>query len=261
MTYKHIIVEERFSGQVTEIRLASPPANILSSAMMGEIREQLQKDRKTAGTVSKKLIIFTGEGAHFSFGASVEEHTADKVGAMLPAFHQMIGEIIDCPVPTLARVSGLCLGGGFELALACTFGFAEDGAKFAVPEIQLGVFPPVAAALLPALAGGTFASRMILTGEKLPARELLSASLLTQVTEQGKLDATITAFIEQQILPKSASSLKIAHQASRMVVSDIYRTAISRLEKLYLGELMSTKDAIEGINSFMEKRAPKWVNS
>lgn len=258
MSYGLIRVEDRFDGQVCELRLCAPPGNILSARMMGEISRHLKAVEQDA---RKKLVVISGEGRHFSFGASVEEHAPGKVSAMLPGFHQLIGQVIDCKVPALASVSGLCLGGGFELALACTFIMAEEGAKFAVPEIQLGVFPPVAAALLPSLCGGHFAAQMILTGEKLGARALQQAGLIAQVVEAGGLEAATADFIEKQILPKSASSLRLAHQASRVTVAGIYRSAIAKLEKLYLVDLMQTKDAVEGICSFIDKRAPKWSNA
>lgn len=258
MSYDLIRVEDRFDGQVSELRLCAPPGNILSARMMDEISRYLKVVEQDA---RKKLIVISGEGQHFSFGASVEEHAPDKVSAMLRGFHHLIGQVIECKVPTLAKVSGLCLGGGFELALACTFIMSDEGAKFAVPEIQLGVFPPAAAALLPSLCGGHFAAQMILTGEKLGARVLQQAGLVAQVVEAGGLEAATAGFIEKQILPRSASSLRFAHRASRMTVAEIYRAAIAKLEKLYLEDLMQTKDAVEGICSFIEKRAPKWTNA
>lgn len=248
-------VVELYDGQVTQIRLAMPPANILSARMMGELSAQLDEAIRRPRL---KLIVLTGEGRHFSYGASVEEHLPGKVDEMLPGFHRLIGRIIDLPVPTLAGVSGLCLGGGFELALACSFLIAEEGAQFGVPEIQLGVFPPVAAALLPQRATGVLGMRLILTGEKVGAKALQEGGLVHSLCAAGGLEREIAAFIEAQILPKSASSLRLAHRAARAVVSEQYGRAIATLEQLYLGPLMDTHDAVEGITSFVEKRAPQW---
>lgn len=256
MGYETIKISEKFDGQAIEVTLNAPPANILTAAMMGEISRFMQQCRDNAGL---KLVIFKGEGDNFSFGASVEEHTADQVGSMLPGFHRMIGEILDHPVPTLAQVSGFCLGGGFELALACSFIAADEKATFSVPEIQLGVFPPVAAALLPQMAGGSTAARMILTGARLKAPDLKAAGIVTMIAENGGLQAVVDTFFEKELRPLSASSLRFAHRASRMSIVGEYRRLIGDLERLYLDDLMATHDANEGIRSFIEKRRPVWT--
>lgn len=255
MDYELIAVAEKSDGQVTEIVLGPPPGNIVSAKMIAEISAQLQADEKDP---HKKLIVFSGQGKHFSFGASVEEHQPEQVGAMLPAFHGLIGQIIGGGIPTLAKVSGLCLGGGCELALACTFIFADEKAKFGVPEIQLGVFPPPACVLLPCRGSDPFAAQMILTGGQFPAEVLQQRGLVNEVVASGKLDEVVDAFFEKQLRPRSASSLRIACRASRMVLAEQYRNFIGRLEDLYLKELMATQDAAEGIRSFLEKKSPQW---
>jgi cyclohexa-1,5-dienecarbonyl-CoA hydratase len=255
MAYECIKVEEKNDGAVTEITICPAPANILSEKMMQEITEQLAEDRKNQ---HKKLIVFTGEGKHFSFGASVEEHKPEKVGDMLPSFHKFIGELLNCEIPTMAKVSGLCLGGSFELVLACTFVFADESAKFGVPEIQLAVFPPVASVLLPVKCSEALSSQIILTGGQFTAEELCKHGLVNKVAEKEKLDETVSEFFDKELLPKSASSIRMGHRACRMVITEQYEKFIGRLEKLYLDDLMSTKDAVEGINSFLEKRPPAW---
>ena len=136
--------------------------------------------------------------------------------------------------------------------------FANDRAKFGVPEIQLGVFPPVASALLPVKCSEAFSSQIILTGGQFTAEELCKHGLINKVTEKENLDEAVSEFFEKEFLPKSASSIRITHKACRMVISEQYENVIGRLEKLYLDDLMATKDAVEGINSFLEKRAPAW---
>jgi cyclohexa-1,5-dienecarbonyl-CoA hydratase len=255
MEYQYIKVAETNSGEVTEITLGPPPANILSAGMMEEISNQLREDGEKPG---KKLIVFTGEGKHFCFGASVEEHTSEKVGDMLPRFHSLIGGVIDCAVPTLAKVSGQCLGGGFELVLACDFIFAAEGSKFGLPEIQLGVFPPPACILLPSRCSGSLSSHMVLTGGKFTAEELYRQGLINQVAGGGDLDGTVSSFFQDEIHPKSASSLRMAKSASSMVLREQYRSFIGKLESLYLKDLMATADAVEGIQAFLQKRPPEW---
>ena len=254
MSYRTISVNDSCSGQLREIRLDTPPANILTAAMMAEISNALEN---AAAAAQLKLLLINGAGQHFCYGASVQEHSADNVGAMLPAFHRLIEQIMDHPLPTLAKVRGQCLGGGFELALACSLLFADPAAKFAVPEIQLGVFPPVAAALLPPTA----AAKMILSGSPVSALELQQAGLLTAIADPGELDPEVARYIEEQILPRSASSLRIAHRALRLTQLKHFRSVIGELEDLYLNDLMATHDAVEGISSFLERRQPQWSNT
>jgi cyclohexa-1,5-dienecarbonyl-CoA hydratase len=255
MGYEHIKVAETNGGEVTEITLGPPPANILSAGMMGEISSQLREDGEKP---NKKLIVFTGEGKHFCFGASVEEHAPEVVGDMLPRFHSLISDVINCAIPTLARVSGQCLGGGFELVLACDFIFAAIGSKFALPEIQLGVFPPPACVLLPSRCSGSLSSHMVLTGGKFTAEELYRRGLVNQVADGEDLDGAVSSFFQDQIHPKSASSLRMAKSASSMVLREQYERFIGKLESLYLKDLMATADAVEGIQAFLEKRPPEW---
>jgi len=255
VSFETISINETYDGQVAELVLNAPPANILSAAMMQEIRTFLAEDRANK---ARKLIVIKGDGDSFCFGASVEEHTADQVNDMLPGFHEMCGDIITHPVATLAQVSGFCLGGGFELAIVCSLIFADDTAKFAVPEIQLGVFPPVAASLLPVLAGGTLANEMLLTGKKFSSASLAEKGVISDVYAKDELQSHVAQYIEKNILPRSASSLRFAHQAARLSVVNHYQATIPVLEKLYLDELMASHDANEGINSFLEKRKPEW---
>ncbi|VAV91584.1 Enoyl-CoA hydratase [hydrothermal vent metagenome] len=257
MTYQTLNIEEEYNGQVAVITLNDPPANILTAAMMAEIRTFLKDD---ASNQDRKMLIFKGAGDHFCFGASVEEHTAEQVDNMLPGFHMMIGDILAHPVPTLAQVSGFCLGGGFELAIACGLIFAGEKSKYAVPEIQLGVFPPVAAALLPFLANGVTASHMLLTGAKLSAKQMKDCGIVNEVIPLAELDQYITDYVEKNILPRSASSLRFANRAVRMSVNSLYRQHICDLERLYLDELMKSHDANEGINAFLAKRPAEWKN-
>ncbi len=258
MNYQLIEIHESYEGQVSEIILKPAPANVLSRKMISEILSALEEQKKIR---HKKLILFSGEGKHFSFGASVPEHLPGTVETMLPEFHRFIGEVLACEIPTLAMVRGCCLGGGFELALACSFIFAGADAKFAVPESTLGVFPPPACILLPGRSGDAFAMEMILGGRMFSGEQLHKRNVINAVSPIKQLESTVAQFIRESILPKSAATLKIAHRAARQVTLERYRQHIDKLERLYLQDLMSTGDAREGLNAFLEKRDAKWENA
>jgi cyclohexa-1,5-dienecarbonyl-CoA hydratase len=236
-------------------RLFDEKGNCLTAAMVAALRAALEP---LGENPHLKLVTFEGEGSEFSFGASIPEHAPDRIREVLPAMHQLLGDVLDVPAPTAAIVRGRCLGGGFELALACDFIVASDDAVLGLPEIQLGVFPPAASALLPWKIGAPRAARAILTGAVLPARDWQQMGLIELLSPAGELAAAVDAWFEAQLAPKSAAALRYASLAARETTAAHFKAAIATLERLYLDDLMRTADAAEGIAAFMEKRPPDW---
>lgn len=231
--------------------------NIVTADMVGALRSALEA---VAENPHLKLITIEGAGSDFSFGASIPEHTADQIGRVLPEMHALIYDLLDAPAPTAALVRGRCLGGGFELALACDFIFAEVGASFGLPEIALGVFPPAAAALLPMRVGGARATRAILTGEAATAAAWQAQGLLELVAPSGGLQAAADEWFATHLAPRSAAALRHAAAAARTGLVGHVREVLPRLEQLYLEDLMRTHDASEGVAAFLEKRSPSWMD-
>jgi cyclohexa-1,5-dienecarbonyl-CoA hydratase len=258
MDYRLITCERLFDGAAVKITLNSPKANILEAAMLAEIQHAL--DELTCAP-EVKVIVFEGSGKHFSFGASVQEHTKENAAMMLRAFHKMFHTLVDMAVPTVAVVRGQCLGGGMELALFCNFIVADKTAMFGQPEIVLGVFPPPASVMLPRKVGQAWADDIALTGRSISAEEGYRIGLVNMLAGEGQ-DAHTAAmdFITAHILPKSAACLKTANQAVRMDFFRRLKEDLPRMEGLYLKELMESHDANEGIGAFLAKRAPKWEN-
>lgn len=253
-----IRVEYIHEGAVARVILDDGKGNVLDSIMMGDLHK-LFGSLKDNNNI--KLISFEGEGKHFSFGASVPEHTKDKAGDMLKSFHRLFYEIIDLSIPTMAKISGQCLGGGMELALACNFLFADKTAKLGQPEILLGVYAPPASLLLPLKIGNARAEELLITGKIISAEEAKDIGLLNEVFEdKGAMETALNEWIINNITSKSASSLKYAVRAARKVFNNTVKTELPELEQIYLAELMETNDANEGINSFLEKRKPDWKN-
>ena len=247
------------NNSIAQIILNTPKGNVLDKIMLVELLEILKNFKKKKDL---KLITFEGEGKHFSFGASVEEHKKGKAAAMLKDFHQVFYNLIDLSIPTMAKISGFCLGGGLELALMCNFLFAEQSAKLGQPEIVLGVFPPPASLLLPLKIGNTKAEGFLITGKNVSADEAKSLGIINEIyPDKTSMDEGVNKFVEQHILPKSASSLRYAVKATRTALNEVILNKLPKLEKMYLEELMETSDANEGIQAFLEKRKPQWVNS
>lgn len=254
--YEKIRVQYHHDGQMLSIRLASPPGNVLDAQMMGEIGACLDDEARDPRV---KALVFQGDGKHFCFGASVPEHIKEKAPEMISGFHGMFKKLLSVQIPTIALVRGQCLGGGMELASFCSFIIAEPSAKFGQPEIQLAVFPPVAALLLPRIVGQLRADDLVLTGRTIDATTAHQWGLVHTVAEDASKE--LDDFLEQHILPKSARSLKFANIAVRSSWYKNLAKELDEMEHLYVKELMETFDANEGINAFLQKRAPEWKNS
>lgn len=251
---------EGFSNgdSVLKIAFNDGKGNVIDYEMMEELQSVLDAQR---GNNHLKLIIFEGEGKHFSFGASVEEHRKEFADAMIKNFHKLFYTLRDLSIPTMARISGQCLGGGLEVALMCDFIFADNTAKLGQPEIVLGVFPPPASLLLPLKIGYAKAEELLITGRTFDAQEGKQMGLINNVFEnKEELERETDLWITKHILPKSASSLRYGVKAARVKFNHILTNFLPQLEHLYLNQLMQTKDANEGINSFLEKRKPEWAD-
>ena len=240
------------------ITLGGSKGNILTRAAMGGLREAFTLAKEDRDV---KAIILMGDGKHFSFGASVEEHQREQAAGMIHDFHQLILQVAEISIPVIAVVSGYCLGGALELALAANVIFADETAFFGQPEINLGVFPPPASLLLPLKLGYAWAEAMLVTGENVSAPRAYELGLVNQLfPNMEALRVGTDEWIKNNLLPKSARSLRLAIQAERSQLLDTLRTHLPRLERLYVDELMTTHDANEGIAAFLEKRKPNWKN-
>jgi len=233
------------------ITLADPPLHILDVAMLGELRDAIARVR---GDRHCLIIDAQGDKA-FSAGASVQDHLGDRVREMLRVFHDCFRALSRLELTTVALVRGAALGGGCELALACDFVLASGNARFGVPEIALGVFPPVGAYQLSRQLAPRRGLEMMLTGDPIDAATARRYGLVNAVFED--FDAQAAEWLER-LYRHSASSLRFAKKAFRLAQADDFERRLADVERLYLEELMRTEDATEGLNAFLEKRPPKW---
>ncbi len=259
--YRTIEARLDAGGGVLWLTLDQPKGNILTMEMVGELSAALDAHRDASDL---KLVVLRGAGGNFSFGASVEEHRKDQAPAMLAGFHRFIRRLSAYPVPTAALVEGGCLGGGFEVAICCHFLLATAGARFACPEIKLGVFPPVLAAIGAQRLGGLASERLLLTGETLGAEEAERLGLLAALiaAEEDPTQALL-AWYRKRLEPLSAYALRQAIAASRRASGflDQLDRALAAAEELYLGKLLPSHDGNEGIEAFLEKRRPAWTGA
>lgn len=243
-------------GQVLRLQLARPKANIIDAEMINALSAAL--DRHTSEP-RLMAVVLDAEGPNFSFGASVEEHLPDQCAVMMNKLNALITQMIEFPVPIVAAVNGHCLGGGLELACAASRIITARNASLGQPEISLAVFAPVASCLLPERIGQGHAESLLLSGNSIDARTALDIGLCDELSDEPT-QAALT-WIDANIVGKSASSLRMAVTAARHDYIARIKKKLETVTEMYLEELMQTKDALEGLNAFLEKRTPVWENN
>lgn len=248
-------IQVRRDGRVATVTVDRPPLNILdleALAALGRAVAALRTDGEL------QLVVVRGAGPKaFCAGVSVQDHTPDKVPEMLSRFHGALDSLRELPALTLAAVHGHCLGGGMELALACDLVLASAEARFGQPEVELGCFPPYAAALYPPLLGPARTLDLLLTGRTVDAAEAQRLGLVTYLAPAGGL-AERLAEVQGSITGKSAAVTRLIKRAVRAGAASPFPAALAEAERLYLEELAGTEDMEEGLAAFTEKRRPEW---
>jgi cyclohexa-1,5-dienecarbonyl-CoA hydratase len=252
--YQHI--RFKVEDRVARLTFARQPVNIFNIAMMQEINAALNQCAQQRELVA---IVFdaAAECRAFSAGVAVEEHMDETIFQMLDSFHAIFRNLEQLSRPTIAIVDGAALGGGCELVAACDIVIASERARFGQPEIKLGVFPPVAAVLLPQVIGDKRARELILTGELIEAAEAARLGLVSYLLPVNELEQKTTELLSK-FRQLSAVALSLTKEAIDLGRGRSLDSALKEVEDLYLNELMKTHDATEGIKAFIEKRKPKW---
>jgi cyclohexa-1,5-dienecarbonyl-CoA hydratase len=242
-------------GSLCHLRLNRPKANIIDGEMIAALHAAIEAHGEDPDL---KAFLVSAEGPNFSFGASVQEHLPDQCAGMLAALHGLLLRMVECETPILAAVQGQCLGGGFELAMACGLIFATPDARFGQPEIKLGLIAPAASCLLPELVGPVHAGDILLSGRSLDAEEARRIGVVFVVADDPL--AAALSYADEHFMDKSAAALRVATRAARSGLARRVRNRLAEVEATYLNDLMSTHDAVEGLNAFIEKRPAQWEN-
>jgi cyclohexa-1,5-dienecarbonyl-CoA hydratase len=244
-------------GTLLRVLWEGPPGNVLTARAAAEIRAALLARRDDPRL---KLACLRGAGGQFSYGASIQEHRPEAMPALLAGIHALARTVAGFPVPVAALVEGKCLGGAFEVVLCCHLVFATPEARFAWPEIKLGVFPPLAAAVAPLRLGAALAERMILSGAELDAESLHRAGFLAALVDDVPPELGLLRWYRAHLAPLSAFAIRQATRALR-ADGDLLRALdapLARAEAQYTREVLSSHDGREGIEAFLAKRAPRW---
>ncbi len=257
MSYENILVEMR--GAAALVTLNRP--KVLNALNVATVRELDAAIAELARHKEVRAILLTGAGEKaFAAGADIQEL------ALLPAVEgqelalrgqQVFDRIENCGKPVIACVNGFALGGGCELAMACTLRIASETAKFGQPEVKLGLIPGYGGSQrLPRLIGKGAALRLLLTGEIISADEALRLGLVEEVVAPDQLLARA-----EQIAQAIAAVAPVAVQKCMEAVHAGYDLPLRQaldLEASLFGLCCATEDKAEGTKAFLEKRAAVW---
>jgi cyclohexa-1,5-dienecarbonyl-CoA hydratase len=249
----------RRDGGVRRVTLSRPPLNVLDRELNRALAAEI---RAADADASVAVVILDGGAARgFSAGVEIADHVPGRIEGMLEDFHGAIRALLAADCVTIAAIHGFAQGGGLELALACDLVVAEDDAKLAFPEIALGCYPPVAAALLPSRVGWGAACEWTLTGDPVSVSRAHALGLVQRVCAPGGREAE-TARLVASLLARSPAVLREAKRALRegAGAGAGAPAALRRIEARYLDRLMALEDAAEGIRAHAEKRDPRWQN-
>lgn len=244
-------------GALALIKINRPPANSYDRTFMEELHQALEGIR-TDGSLRAALL--TSEVPRFfSAGADVkffqQSRPEDRI-TFVERCHEILGRIERLSVPVIAVISGHCLGGGLEIALACDLRFAAEGEyRLGLPEVTLGLLPGNGGTQrLPRLIGTGRALDLMLTGETLTPQQAFEARLVERLYPAGELVAHAREYALQLVdrAPLAVGQIKLATRLGNKAGLE----EGLRIEREAVARLFQSKDAAEGIAAFLEKRKP-----
>ena len=249
-------VRYHVDGPVARMTLNRPENNLLNEAMLRELAAGIE----TLGEKNEvKLLVLDAAGKVFSGGIDVGEYTTERVFQMLDAFHAVFTAMLEVGKPVMVIVNGPAIGGGAELAAFGDLVIATPKARFAQPEITIGVFPPLASTILPYVVGPKVALELVLTAEMISAERALELGLVNRVVAEADLEKTVNALIAQ-ITAQSGAVLSMAKKAILGGMGISLRDGLRNSMNIFLNELYRLEDSQEGLRALIEKRKPQWKN-
>jgi len=225
---------------------------------MNSFREYLHELKFDKDT--RVVILRSSDSGVFCAGADLKERatmTQPEVSQFVHSLRSAFTEMEQLPMPTIAAIDGVALGGGLELALACDLRVASSDSKLGLPETGLAIIPGAGGTQrLPRLIGAAKAKELIFTGEVLAAIKAQSLGVVQHVTDAGKsYDKALE--IARQILPKGPIAIRMAKAAIDQG-SGVDLTTGLFIEQACYAQVIPTKDRLEGLQAFKEKRPPKY---
>jgi cyclohexa-1,5-dienecarbonyl-CoA hydratase len=253
-SFQHI--QFRVAEGVARMTLNRPEHNLLNEGMLRELADGIT----VAGERDEiKLIVIDSACKVFCGGIDLGEYTSQRVFQMLDAFHGAFAGMLEVGKPVICVVNGPAIGGGAELAAFGDLVVATPKARFAQPEITIGVFPPLASTILPFLVGPKTALELVLTGEVVTAERALELGLVNRLVPEAQLNATVDDLVAK-ISGHSGPVLSMAKRAILGGMGLSLREGLKHSMNIFLNELYHLEDSQEGLRALVEKRKPNWKN-
>ena len=249
-------VRYRVEGPVARLTLHRPEHNLLNESMLRELADGIGM---VAETASVKLIVLDAAGKVFSEGVDIGEYTAERAFSMLDAFHSACIAMVEAVQPVLVIVDGPAIGGGAELIAYGDLVVATPRARFALPEITIGMFPPLASTMFPHIIGPKRALELVLTGEAITAERARELGLVNRLVPEAQLQTAVNELIGK-ITAQSGAVLGMAKKAVLGGMGMSLREALRNSMSIFLNELYRLEDSQEGLRALLEKRKPQWKN-
>jgi cyclohexa-1,5-dienecarbonyl-CoA hydratase len=249
-------IKLKTDGPVARMTLNRPEHNLLNESMLRELADGIT----FAGEQEEiKLIVIDSACRVFCGGIDVGEYTSERVFQMLDAFHAAFSGMLEIGKPVVCVVNGPAIGGGAELAAFGDLVVATPKARFAQPEISIGVFPPLASTILPFLVGPKTALELVLTGEPVTAEQALELGLVNRLVPEAQLEKTVQDLITR-ITTHSGPVLTMAKKAILGGMGLSLRDGLKHSMDIFLNQLYRLEDSQEGLRALVEKRKPNWKN-
>jgi len=242
--------------QVTVLRIDRPEKlNALTAAFWTDVQTVLHRLEHDGRT---RVIVLTGAGDKaFCAGGDIGDFAKLATLAQKRSFQadamRGFAALENCPLPVIAAVNGLALGGGCELTLACDIVIASDHAQFGMPEAALGLVPGYGVLRAPDVIGRQLTKLMVMAGERLTAQQALTAGLVQSVVPHATLLDSAHALAE-----RIAANSSLAHRIGKQLINRSIDRAQFDHSVEALTVLQSSDDAREGIAAFLEKRRPRF---
>ena len=249
-------VKQRVESGVARMTLNRPDHNLLNEPMLRELADGISF---VAEREDIKLIVLDSACKVFSGGIDVGEYTSERVFQMVDAFHSVFAGLLESSKPILCVVNGPAIGGGAELAAFGDLVVASPKARFAQPEITIGVFPPLASTILPLLVGPKVALELVLLGEPITAERALELGIVNRLVSEADLASTVNNLIAR-ITAHSGPVLTMAKRAILGGMGLSLRDGLKNSMNIFLNELYRLQDSQEGLRALVEKRKPNWKN-
>ncbi len=245
----------KVDAPVARLTLNRPAKNLLDERFLSEIARGIELLHEKDHV--KLIILDSAIPKVFSGGIDVREYTTERVFQMLDAFHRVFTAMIDVGKPVMVIVDGDAIGGGSELAAFGDLIVATPNARFAQPEIRLGIFPPLASTIFPYIVGPKLALELVLTGQTITAERARELGLVTRLVAENQLEKTVDDLIAQ-ITSQSGAVLTMAKRAILGGMGMSLRDGLRNSMNIFLNELYRLEDSQEGLRAMVEKRKPEW---